>query len=224
MVELFTDVTLITERLVGHQQAIVRLCTDLDGRLAALAPSTIHDPEVLSVAAERRKTLEFLRLDIKALYQASFAVYDAFRCFKLGLQLAELERIAVFRSKLVVHRVSNKQYASPPPNALATSWSRNLEDVGILGYPVLGGSTLLHGKRQLLRELQRYIPELASERNCFDQIDLVYHHWNDILDRTLRKRAREELFGATGLRSDPPSLVAEALLTILRAYRRKSLP
>jgi hypothetical protein len=210
---LYEDVLVVLERILLHQVELEAF----QHWFRAGGPGM----DAAAAAWQQRQytTTRQTRVDIFTLYQWAYAIENTVRAFGTPIDLSELERLSIFRSKLVVHPAETALHRALDTPMAGLLWGPSPDQIRILSHPFTGKG-LLRGHRAQLRRLEAAIPGLKSEPNQFEKIDLVYRYYCLISDRKLKGWARNTLFDRTGLRSDPPYVVAQALLDVLVAFRR----
>jgi hypothetical protein len=156
---------------------------------------------------------------VKSLYHWAFIVLDTLRSSRVDVDTLALERLAIFRSKLVVHYRESELHRARDLMT-ASSFGPAVDSFQIFMHPLFSPSVDLRRLSKELRRLDPWIPELAIESNIWERVNLAYRNWCRINDRSARDWARNQVFPRTGLRSDPPTVIAEVLLTALLRYRR----
>jgi hypothetical protein len=73
--------------------------------------------------------------------------------------------------------------------------------------------------KKVIREASKFIPELKSQPNYWEQLHILYRNINKITNRGIRKSA-DEIISRLGVATDPPEHIAEVLLKSLREFRK----
>lgn len=162
-----------------------------------------------------------LVVDVKSLYHWSYAIerFIEFSSARGKVDLAELQRISIFRHKLMVHQAETPMRERGHVPMAAQSWGPDSENIRLVTHPIRSAPGVWRGYKRGISRLNRYVPGLKEEPNVWAKIDLIYRAFNDV-PRAEQNLVRNKLFGAVGLTSDPPVVVAGALLTALRDYKR----
>lgn len=218
LLSIYRDCIRVLRRLVGHLRlfAALRQVTEDGNGGQEDGPRPIDTTTSLWVGLSQE-----IPGDIRDLYHWIDVVDEFFKNSKsVAVDRRELDRICLFRHKLLVHledtplRRAGKSVVSP------SMYSADGADWRIVSHPIFLRYDPLRGQRHRLRTLYPYIPGLEAERNTWERIHLIYRHYNAIPPGSLKTWVRNDLLGRSGLRSDPPLVLATALLTALREYVR----
>lgn len=216
LLALYREVLIILDR-IEHEgvTAVARL-----NEFMRLPPSEQDPAEFPAISALTAR----LSVDIKSLYHWSYAIEDFFAhsSARATIDLAELRRIAIFRHKLMVHQARTPMRKRGHVPSSASTMGPDPENVRLVSHPILGGPAVWRGHVRQMAGLNRSVPGLKDEHNLWEKIDLIYRHYN-LLPLKDQLWVRNELFGAVGLRSDPPAVVAFALLVALQDYQRQRM-
>jgi hypothetical protein len=109
---LYRDVLVIIERLVQHLDRLRAFNVWMSGPAEKASPE-----ETTKKWIEYQITLRHFRVDLFALYEWTYAVENSIKAFRLKrpIDLTELERLSIFRSKLVVHPATTALHQSVTP-------------------------------------------------------------------------------------------------------------
>jgi len=179
--------------------------------------------------AAARTFIARLAVDVKSLYHWTYAIEDflAHSSVMGQVDLSELNRISIFRHKLMVHHGRTPMRRGGQVATSAQTWGPDPENFRLMTHPILRGASVWRnrstgawrGHRQRMARLNAFVPGLKAEGNLWEKTDLIYRYFNR-LPSTERPWVRNQLFGTVGLRSDPPVVVALALLEALKDYKR----
>jgi hypothetical protein len=170
-----------------------------------------------------------LAVDVKSLYHWTYAIEDFLRHSSAAgrVDLSELNRISIFRHKLMVHHGRTPMRRGGLVATSAQSWGPDTENFRLVTHPILRGTSVWRsrstaawrGQLRRMARLEAFVPGLKAEGNLWEKTDLIYRHFSR-LPSTEQQWVRDQLFGSVGLRSDPPTVVALALLQALKDYKR----
>ena len=179
------------------------------------------DPAAVDATMVGNIATGLLNIDVKALYHWAYTIelFVEHSSARDKVDLAELRRVSIFRHKLMVHHAQTPMRKRGLLVSSAHSWGPDPETFRVVSHPLAAGGTAWRGNRRKLARLNRYIPALKGQPNLWEKIDLIYRHFNAI-PQADQRWVRNELFGSVGLRSDPPAVVADALLGVLVEYEK----
>jgi hypothetical protein len=211
LLALYDEVVIILDRI--NREGIPAVARMLELIVGPMSKQDLHDEvEITQLLMPR------LAVDLKSLYHWSYAIEDflAHSSAKKVVDLTELRRISIFRHKMMVHQARTPMRRRGRVPSSHRTWGPDPENFRVMSHPMFQG-LLWFGFRRKLARLNPYIPGLKQEANAFVKLDLVYRHFNAIPEGEVQW-VRNELFGAVGLWSDPPVVVASALLKALKDY------
>ncbi|OLE53385.1 MAG: hypothetical protein AUG51_13195 [Acidobacteria bacterium 13_1_20CM_3_53_8] len=163
--------------------------------------------------------LAFLRLDIKALYIWTAQITDIFKDSGVKIDLEELNRISLFRHKLITHVHETPFFKSSLTTKSGTTYNPKEEFIEDMYLPFDFRNSRFVGLQTLVRKATSFIPELGQEKNRFERIKILYRQVNKIADNELKRNVKKFIF-KVGLPTDSPGIIAVALLQALKNYRR----
>jgi len=215
LLENYTEAVLILRRILEGLNEL----DNLIARIKARKISDAEKPERERLGRRMSNLVRLLRLDMKALYIWSALITDIFKKTGAPVNLAELERISLFRHKLITHVHDTPFFRSSLTTKSGMTYSPKLEIVEDMYFPWDFRNRRFIGLRNLVRKASSFIPELARETNRFEQIKFLYRGINKISDVQLKRDVKKFVF-KVGLPTDSPGNIANALLQGLKEYRR----
>ena len=177
-----------------------------------------------TMSAARFATIPNLRVDVKALYHWTYTIENFLKQVAPEVSRDELSRIGIFRHKLIVHHAETPMRVRRGVPSGATAFGPKAERFRIVSHPIFQSAPVWRGLLRKIRQLNPYVPGLKEQQNLWEKVNLIYRHFNSIPDGSkgsLRSWVRNDLFGSVGLTSDPPAVIAHALLVALQQYKRK---
>ncbi len=211
LLALYREVLVIASRINGEGvTAVARMNEIVKG------PKTKED--LYDELAITQVHIPRLAVDLKSLYHWTYAVETFLKnsSAKHLVDRTELERISIFRHKLMVHHPQTPMRTRGRVASSHRTWGPEPENFRLMSHPMFQGA-LLSGHLRKLARLNQYVPGLREESNPWSKLDLVYRHFNSI-PKPQSEWVRNELFGAVGIWSDPPAVVISALLNALKDY------
>lgn len=215
----YSEVLLIFKRILDSLNEIA----DIQGRIK-------YDKVPEGERAERDVLMirsfdlaAFLRLDIKALYIWTAQITDIFKKSGAKVDLEELDRISLFRHKLITHVHETPFFKSSLTTKSGTTYNPKEEFIEDMYYPFFlfaFREKRFSGLETLVRKASSFIPELEQEKNIFGRVKILYRQVNKISDTELKRKVKKFIF-KVGLPTDSPGIIAEALLQALKSYRRR---
>lgn len=179
----------------------------------------IIEAERVELVNKHSIILSYLRIDIKILYIFTAQIFDIFRKSRANIDLKELERISLFRHKLITHIHETSFFDSSITTQGGTRFHLENESIDVLYSPLLWSKSRFTGLGKIVKKTTPFIPELEDEENVFERIGILYRHINKIIDKKLRKDVIEFIF-KIGLTTENPNIIALALLQALKEHRR----
>ncbi|SRR6266566_447827 len=210
LLALYREVLLILGRIETGLRKLERLQRDVG--------------KVQTISAARLATMPNLVLDVKALYHWTYTIENFLKQVAPELSRDELSRIGIFRHKLIVHHAETPMRARRGVPSEATAFGPRAERFRIISHPLFQSAPVWRGLVRKIGQLNPYVPGLKEQQNLWEKVNLIYRHFNSIPDGSkgsLRNWVRNDLFGSVGLTSDPPAVIAHALLVALQEYKRK---
>lgn len=219
LLAIYRDVVIELRHLDADTSALQQIGPILwDSPTGSMVTSTLSKDDIATIWFGLSQEVPH---EIKNLYHWVYVVYDFFqKCDGPKVNLRELDRICLFRHMLIVHSARMPFHKAGKVAHGGTLLAEGWKDQRIISHPMWQGYEPLRGKRHRLREIYPYIPGLRGQSNTWEIVNTLYEHYNDIADKQLQQWVRHEVFGSSGLRSDPPNVVASALLDALREYVR----
>lgn len=222
LLDLYRDVLVILDRITSEWMPAM-----------AFMDEYMKRPPQRSDAADLAAAQSFivrLAVDVKSLYHWTYAIEDFLAHSSVAgrVDLSELNRISIFRHKLMVHHGRTPMRKGGQVATSAQTWGPDTENFRLMTHPIQRGASVWlsrstgawHGHRRRMARLNAFVPGLKAEENLWEKTDLIYRHFN-ALPAAEKKWVRDQLFGTVGLRSDPPVVVSQALLDALKDYKRR---
>jgi hypothetical protein len=211
----YSEVVLILRRILESLNEIVVL----QARIKYDEIPEAEKPERERLIRRSFDLVALLRLDMKALYIWTALITDILRNSGTPIDLDELDRISLFRHKLITHVHETFFFKSSLTTKSGTMYHPKLEIVEDMYLPFDFSNRRFVGLHSLVRKASSFIPELVQETNRFEQIKLLYRGINRISNAQLKRSVKKFVF-KVGLPTDSPGVIANALLQGLRDYRR----
>ncbi len=221
LLDLYRDVLVILERITSEGMPAMAFMDEYMKR-----PPQRSDASDLAAA---QSFIARLAVDVKSLYHWTYAIEDFLDHSSVAdlVDLSQLNRISIFRHKLMVHHGRTPMRKGGQVATSAQTWGPNTENFRLLTHPIQRGSRVWlsrstgawRGLRRRMARLNAFVPGLKAEENLWEKTDLIYRHFN-VIPAAEKQWVRNQLFGTVGLRSDPPAAVAQALLEALKDYKR----
>jgi hypothetical protein len=213
LLSLYTDVLVIGRRLAFELEALAVATDCVFGR----GPDQSDRDEASSAMFDLTRSIS---VDVKSLYHWCYAIEVSLRKAQAGVDVEPLERLSVFRSKMLVHHADTPLFRDGDIVIASVLSGPDPQEFHVTLHPFFRPRMSV---RQLVFSLERlnpYVPGLAAEHNLWEKVDLVYRHYIDIPRGTDREWVRNVVLGRTGMKSDPPARIMETLLQALNSYAR----
>ena len=212
----YSEVLLIFKRILDSLNEIA----DIQGRIKYddVPEGERAERDVLMIRSF--DLVAFLRLDIKALYIWTAQITDIFKDSGAKVDLEELDRISLFRHKLITHVHETPFFKSSLTTKSGTTYNPKEEFIEDMYHPFDFRKKRFFGLETLVRKVSSFIPELEQEKNIFERIKILYRQVNKISDKELKRKVKKFIF-KVGLPTDSPGIIAEALLQALKSYGRR---
>jgi hypothetical protein len=210
----YSEVVLILRRLLDNLNEIA----DLQARIKYDEVPEAERPENERLAMRTFDLVALLRLDMKALYVWTAFITDVLRDTGRPIRLDELNRISLFRHKLITHVHETPFFKSSHTTKSGTKYNPKQELIEDQYLPFDFRDRRFAGLKTLVRQASSFIPELLDENNRFEQIKILYRRINSISNADLKRRVKKFVF-RVGLPTDSPGVIASALLDGLNEYR-----
>ena len=148
---------------------------------------------------------------MKALYIWTTFITDVLRDTRAAICFDELDRISLFRHKLITHVHETPLFRSSHTTKSGTLYNLKLEVIEDMYQPFDFRDRRFAGLKTLVRQASSFIPELLHEKNRFNQIKFLYRDLNNISNAQLKRSVKKFVF-KVGLPTDSPGVIADALL------------
>lgn len=211
----FQEVVLVLKRI----DATFKELADLQPRLVT---GKLPDSEEVKRETLIRRNFELvslLSLDMKTLYMWAALITDILSKSNSTIDLRELDRIALFRHKLITHVHTTPFFRASLTTRSGTKYAPDKEMIEDLYVPWDFRDKRFVGLESLVQKASLFIPELKVEKNRFERIKIMYQRVNEIVDQALKRKVLKFIF-RVGVGTDSPGVIAEALYIALRDYRR----
>jgi hypothetical protein len=211
----YSEALLILRRILENLNEIA----DLQGRIKLGKIEAAERPENERLIIRSFDLVALLRLDMKALYIWTALITDVLRDSGAAVCLDELDRIALFRHKLITHVHETPFFKSSLTTKSGTMYNPTLELIEDRYLPWDFRDRRFVGLKTLVRKASSFIPELLNEKNRFEQIKILYRRINGISNGQLKRDVKKFVF-KVGFPTDSPGVIADALFQGLKEYRR----
>lgn len=212
LVENYKEVVLILKRIIS---TLTRLGAIQD----KISSSPTTGQTLRQVEGEYHYLLNVsLPVDVKCLYLWTAQITNIFIKSGVGIDLAELKRISLVRHKFITHIHENVFFKKSLLTRGGSIFRTESEHVAILFHPFLYSKNKFTGMKAVVKKATPYIPELATENNTWKQHYILYRHLNKITDPELKENVKKFII-KSGIATEPPALIANALLAALKKYQ-----
>lgn len=211
LVNLYDEVLTIFTRLIEDLMPIHQAAVSLRSGLPAPRETDLN---------RYFEAMPKLTVDLKSLHHWCYSIVNFVRKTEPRVDVSELDRISLFRSKLIVHYPETPMGHSGRLSGSGTRVGPNFGQVEIIGHPWQHPKRFISGHSREFHRLEQFVPGLRDEGNYWERVRLVYKHFNGIADPDLRKWVRDTLFGTAGIPSEQPLVIVAALHQVLMDYVR----
>jgi len=172
-----------------------------------------------TLRARQYDLLSFLQLDTKALYLWTAQITGVFQHSGEKIDLSELERISLFRHKLMTHVHQTPFFKSSltMKSGIIHNPDKEVFHDFYQSFDLDLRNSRFAGLHTLVQKARLFVPEVGKKWNRFETIEILYQHINRISDRKLQREIMKFIF-KVGLPTDSPGVIADALLEALRAF------
>jgi hypothetical protein len=207
LLEDYREVTIIFRRILGTLQ-----------RLQPIQDQVFREGNASTTLVQQmlNETSTFA-VDVKSLYLWTAHISDVFAKSGAAVDLAELERISLFRHKFITHVHQTPVFEKSTTIRAGVKYHLENEHIEVLFHSMFFRKSHFRGMKRLVRRVSLFVPELAHEGNYWNQLYILYRRLNAITDKSLRREVQIKIF-ELGNSSEPPSVLAQALLTALRSF------
>lgn len=208
----YNEVVLILKRILNTLERIKEINEDLINE-------SLREIEDEKLILEHISLTSYLIVDVKSLYLWVAHIKDVMEKSGVAIDLSELYRISFLRHKFITHIHDQPFFMNHLETIWALMFNFENENVEILFHHHYSKKRFKDFK-SIVKKAKSFIPEFASERNYWHQLYLLYSNRNKISDKNIEKDVNE-MITRVGIKTEPPNVIAAALLDVLRNLNRK---